>query len=242
MNSDAADLSGRGERTTNRALLRLIREVLTDPRFPAREPEILELPPQKAINPLFGMLNHGDPVIKDRAIRVFGKVVAALADENIERARVVMRRLIWSLNDESGGIGWGAPEAMGEAMALHPVLAAEYAPILLSYIDEDGNLLDYELLEEGALWGLERLIRHRPGLLDGWEPHVIRYLGSPRASSRGLAARLLGFSDRGETVDHLRGLLEDSGEYACIENGARVHRKVSEVARESIHRIQGEGP
>jgi hypothetical protein len=43
-----------------------------------------------------------------------GEVMAHLADKDMESARVIMRRLMWSLNDESGGIGWGAPEAMGE--------------------------------------------------------------------------------------------------------------------------------
>jgi len=36
---------------------------------------------------------------------------------------------MWSLNDESGGIGWGAPEAMGAIMARHTGLADEYANI-----------------------------------------------------------------------------------------------------------------
>jgi len=57
----------------------------------------------------------------------------------MESARVIMRRLMWSLNDESGGIGWGAPEAMGEIMARHEQLTKEYSAILGSYIREDGK-------------------------------------------------------------------------------------------------------
>lgn len=55
-----------------------------------------------------------------------------------------MCRLMWTLNDESGGIGWGAPETMAEAMACHPHIAEEYVCILLFYIREDGNFLEYE--------------------------------------------------------------------------------------------------
>ena len=44
-------------------------------------------------------------------------VVSRLADSDMEAARVIMRRLMWNLNDESGGIGWGSPEAMGEILA-----------------------------------------------------------------------------------------------------------------------------
>ena len=54
-----------------------------------------------------------------------GAVVAHLAEKDMESARVVMRRLMCSLNDESGGIGWGAPEAMGEIIASHEGLASE---------------------------------------------------------------------------------------------------------------------
>ena len=52
------------------------------------------------------------------------------------------RRLIWSLNDESGGIGWGAPEAMGEILARSEKLSCEFYCILLAYIREDGTPLE----------------------------------------------------------------------------------------------------
>jgi hypothetical protein len=72
---------------------------------------------------------------------------------------------MWSLNDESGGIGWGAPEAMGEAMAKHPRIAEEYGSILCSYIipsDGPDNYLEYTPLRQGAYWGLARLAQTKP--------------------------------------------------------------------------------
>ncbi|MFZ1983368.1 MAG: DVU0298 family protein, partial [Desulfatitalea sp.] len=82
-------------------------------------------PPRQVVNPLIGLLYHGDPRVRWHAVAAMGVVVGRLADEELEVARVVMRRLMWSLNDESGGIGWGAPEAMGEIMACHQRLACE---------------------------------------------------------------------------------------------------------------------
>ena len=70
-----------------------------------------------------------------------GAVVEKLAWEDMEGARVIMRRLMWSLNEESGGIGWGAPEAMAEIMARHLELAREYSHMLISYMDYEGNFL-----------------------------------------------------------------------------------------------------
>ncbi|MBF0111620.1 MAG: hypothetical protein HQK74_02675 [Desulfamplus sp.] len=119
--------------------------------------ELLKISPAKSINPLFSFIQNSDEAIKWRAIRGMGQVVAQMASNNLESARVVMRRLMWSLNDESGGIGWGAPEAMGEIMAQDKRLYDEYYKILLSYLDEDGNFLEYEPLRKGAIWAVERL-------------------------------------------------------------------------------------
>ena len=60
-----------------------------------------------------------------------GEVVSKIAENDLEFARIIMRRPMLNLNDESGGIGWGAPEAMGEIMARSEKLAEEYHKILI---------------------------------------------------------------------------------------------------------------
>lgn len=119
--------------------------------------ELLEIPPSKSVNPLFSFIQSTNEALKWRAVRAMGKVVAKMASENLEPARVVMRRLMWSLNDESGGIGWGAPEAMGEIMAQDERLAGEYKKILFSYVEKEGNYLEHEPLRKGAIWAIERI-------------------------------------------------------------------------------------
>ncbi len=138
----------------------------------ARSPNLLKAqrliegyPPKRAINSLIRLFYHGEPRIRWWAISLFGDAMARLANDDIEAARIIIRRLMWSLNDESGGIGWGAPEAMAEAMACHQGLAEEYVQILLSYIWEDGNFLEHDPLRKGALWGVMRLSTKRPWLL-----------------------------------------------------------------------------
>ncbi|MBF0230286.1 MAG: hypothetical protein HQK63_11975 [Desulfamplus sp.] len=119
--------------------------------------ELLEIAPSRSINHLFSFIQDTNENIKWRAVRAMGKVVAAMASENLESARVIMRRLMWSLNDESGGIGWGSPEAMGEIMAKDKRLKDEYYKILLSYVNEDGNYLEHEPLRKGAIWAIDRV-------------------------------------------------------------------------------------
>ncbi|MDH3867012.1 MAG: hypothetical protein OES39_07950, partial [Desulfobulbaceae bacterium] len=127
--------------------------------------ELRQLPPARVINPLIGSLCSNNETVRWHAITTLGPVVAALADRDMEAARVVMRRFMWSLNDESGGIGWGAPEAMGEIMACHDALAQEYGHILVAYMREDGFFLELEMLQRGLMWGLGRLAQARASLL-----------------------------------------------------------------------------
>ncbi len=126
--------------------------------------EILAIQGSRVVNPLFSFIQHTSEYIKWRAVRAIGKVVANMAVHNMESARIIMRRLMWSLNDESGGIGWGAPEAMGEIMAQNERLALEYHHMLLSYVDEKGNFLEYEPLRKGAVWAIKRLTAARPDM------------------------------------------------------------------------------
>jgi hypothetical protein len=165
-------------------------------------------PARRVINPLFSCLCSTEPQIKWRAITALGAVVANLAQDDMESARVVMRRMIWNLNDESGGIGWGVPETMGEVMARHEGLAREYVNILVSYIREDGNFLEHEPLQQGVLWGLGRLAQTSPELLQNAVPHLHPFLSSEDAALRGLAAWILGLLGGRQRESELEPLLE----------------------------------
>lgn len=149
---------------------------------------ILSLPARQVINPLISFFYSGDEILKWRAVCAAGMVTAGLADKNMESARVIMRRLMWNLNDESGGIGWGSPEAMGEIMARHGTLAREFSSILVSYIDEEKNYLEHEILQRGVLWGLGRLAYARPSLVAPAAQFLPPFLRSPDPVLRGHCA------------------------------------------------------
>ena len=98
-------------------------------------------------------------------MRAVGITVSAIARTDLEPGPGNHATAYLELNDESGGIGWGAPEAMGEITAENEILAREYHPILVSYIDEKGNPLENHLLERGVMWGIGRLAQKSPELL-----------------------------------------------------------------------------
>ncbi len=129
-------------------------------------------PASKLISPLFSALFSIHPAVHWHAVTCMGDLGQDLAAHGLQPLRVIMRRLMWSLNDESGGIGWGAPEAMGELMAKNTPLGTEYSSILLSYIvDREGpdNYLEYAPLRQGAYWGIARLAQTHPELVQPGE-------------------------------------------------------------------------
>jgi len=78
---------------------------------------------RRVIAPLFSFFYRYESWLRWRAITAMGEAVMQMAGRDMEYARNIMRRLIWNLNDESGGIGWGSAEAMGEIMARVPQVA-----------------------------------------------------------------------------------------------------------------------
>jgi hypothetical protein len=226
-----------GSRLNRRALRQRLQRLFTQPEPEAALEEVLRLPLRLTVNPLFAFIQSGDPGLKWPAVRSFGAVVSALADEDLESGRRIVRRLMWSLNHESGGIGWGSAEAMGEVLARHPALAAEYVPILLSYAGEDGNYLEHEPLQRGLLWGIGRVAEVRPDLIRRAVPDLVFYLSSPDSGVRGLAARLMGLLQEAEACQVLRELAEDRAEIPLDFRNELGKHRVKDLALEALQSI-----
>lgn len=201
--------------------------------------QISLLPKRQVINPLFSFLYNKDQNVKWGAVKAMGRVVAELANEDMESARVVMRRLMWNLNDESGGIGWGSPEAMGEILARHGGLANEYAPILISYAREDGNYLEHELLQRGLIWAIGRLAQGNADIVQNAVQYLLPYLESTDATVRGLTARVMGLLAVGEAVSKLRGLQNDESQIQMYTDQGLVNQRVMDLAEEALDIIIG---
>lgn len=126
---------------------------------------IHNFPPMKVVNALLSFLVTTNQTIKKHTVTAMGEVVSRIAEEDIESARIIMRRLMLSVTEESGGIGWNTPEAMGEIMARSEQLANEYHKILISYTLGGGNELDFEGLQKSVIAGLKRLAEVHPHLV-----------------------------------------------------------------------------
>ncbi len=225
-------------RPRGRQLKREVMELLGSGDLDQTLAALCQMPARQVINPLLSLLPGRDQKTKWAAVTAIGAVVANLADHDMEAARVIMRRLMWQLNDESGGIGWGCPEAMGEIMACHRGLAAEYADVLISYVREDGNFLEYEPLQWGALWGIARLAQADPRLLAGSIPYLMPLLKGSDASVRGLCAWALGLLGAGEACSRIQGLLDDRSEVEIYRDRRLTVVPVMDLAKEALARLK----
>jgi hypothetical protein len=207
-----------------------VRRLLGQPDFSAALVSLRRIPARRIVSPLFACFYSGEETVRWRAITAVGIVVAELAESDRESARVVMRRLMWTLNDESGGIGWGSPEAMGDIMARSRKMAEEYANILVSYIREDGNYLEHEGLQRGALWGVGRLAGAHPDLAAGARGHLGPFLDSRDPWLRGLAAWTACAVGDGSVQERLSRLTADRSPFTLFCDGELSETTVGAVA------------
>ena len=179
------------ETCSRRELKTRVHELLAAPDEEESLRELRALPRPTVISSLLAELCNPAETIKWRAVAALGALTAELAEKDLEAGRGILRRLIWSLNEESGAMGWGAPEAMGEIMARHEALAREFAPILVSFIAPGPNFLGHPALLRGAVWGISRLAGARPELMKDAVPHLIERLNSPDQTTKELATQAL---------------------------------------------------
>ena len=228
-------------KTGGRKLKQKIQRLLTQDDFESALASLSQLPARELISPLFYFFYSKDELTKWRAVTAAGAVVSGLAQTDMESARIVMRRLMWNLNDESGGIGWGSPEAMGEIMARHKGLAKEYAHILVSYVRKDGNFIEHESLQRGVLWGLGRLAQSYPSFLKEADAFIPPYLDSTDGIVRGLAAKLCGVLCLDSARAALEKLKEDKTAILLFGNGVISTYQINRIVSDALARMKTRG-
>lgn len=214
--------------------------------------------PVEYVGPFLSFLLRED--VRRQATWGLALAVRTVAAEDKEAARTIMRRLMWSMNEESGNIGWGIPEAMGAILAKTPFLAEEYWRILFSYVretDGDDNFIDHEPLRRGAYWGIAHLAAHAPRFSSAAFARLVPGLEEPSPTARAVVAwgitRLLEAREHaaplpplgGEAVAKARELLNAMlrqpdepvsffGEDALVENG------LHSLARQALEALSRE--
>jgi len=176
-------------------LLSRIEAALAADDFPRSLDALADIEPKKRLKPLFSALLAKESRLRWHAVTALGAAGAELAAREPEAARDFWRSLMWRLNEESGAIGWGIPEVMGEILARAPTLAGDYARILIAYVrDLPGAAtayLDHPLLRRGVWWAIARLAAARPDLARESLDVLPAALAASDPATRGLACLTL---------------------------------------------------
>ena len=185
----------------------------------------------EAVNPLLALLSR--PQLVWQAAFGLGLAVAFMANKTMESARIFMRRLMWSMNEESGNLGWGIPEAMGCILAESPALAKEYSHILISYGHDTGredNFVDHAPLRRGVYWGIGRLAAANAAAAVPALPHLVKALEDEDAGIRGMAAFAL-WRLAGNTPAGARSRGEAAAQWRTAEQALeRVQKQAAAVS------------
>ncbi|HAK87522.1 MAG TPA: hypothetical protein DHV16_04690 [Nitrospiraceae bacterium] len=167
-----------------------------------------------------------EDVVSWRAIEALGVTAGALSGEGkTEIVRDAVRRLLWSMGEESGGIGWSAAEMIGEIIRNNPDEFADIAPIVWSFREE-------EMFRPGILWAMGRIAEIRPDLVSFIARDMQRMFADKNPAVRGYAAWVAGILGEERLLENVEGLSGDESEIDFYHNGELLKKKITGIVEE----------
>jgi len=121
------------------------------------------------------------------AIEISAMTVKHWWDEGKEeKVREYIRVLFWSLNDESGGIGWNAPQTIAEIIVLIPDLIDPYGSMMID------RTMEEPLLVPSSMWAIGRMGQRIKPAVSFFQELVLHHLTSDDPEILGLTAWAMG--------------------------------------------------
>jgi len=197
---------------------------------------------RKVLSRLVRLAYDKETLVGWRAIKAVGLVARVLVKSDYEFLRETCRKLLWSLTDESGGIGWSAPEMLGEIVSADPVRFQDIIPLIASAYE-----VEEDVFRAGVLYALARIAETAPELAAPYQKIVIMSLADrdPLVKARGIGlVRMLwswansnGIWSReyGERIRlSLDKLISDKGEVWVYQGNDFISIQVGEEAIEML--------
>jgi len=195
----------------------------------------LALERRRTLGQLVSLTFDADPLIVHRAIEATGICAERLLPTDPESVLEHLRRLLWMITEESGGICWHAPELMAEIVRRDTERFENHLTVTASFLTTMEKE-DLEHFRPAALRAVGLLGEIPESVFSEVLPAVISALGSSDPQTRGMAVWAL---DRlGETVPLADepGLRDDMAEVGFYEAGLYSIRTVADLVREALNR------
>jgi HEAT repeat protein len=191
---------------------------------------------RKTVRVLRSILYEEDALLRWRAVTMFGKLAAS----NPELVRKEVSSLLWSMSDEAGAIGRGAPETIGEIGRNNIHLAGNAVNAVIHYLDDSETCRppnrNVEILI-GVLWATGRAGEKNKSLMKDILPALETFLDDTEPEVRGHAAWSLGQIGAGEAQQKLSRMTDDQEMILLYENEELQQKSVAMIAEEALARI-----
>lgn len=176
---------------------------------------------RRVLSWLMGLTYTPEEELGWKAVWSMGQAAAAVAKDDPEYVRGILRRLQWSLNDESGGIGWRAAAAMGAILTASPGTFDEFGPLIASFLD-----MEEEDFYSGVLWSIGWLAPQVGERLRFALPLIRKQVQSDDLQTRGMAVWAL--VRLGETQG-LDSWVDDQGQFEFFDGNQLRQFKVADI-------------
>jgi hypothetical protein len=168
-----------------------------------------------------------------RAIKAIGLIAKEMVKTDYDFLRETIRKLLWSLSDESGGIGWSAPEILGEIVSSDPDRFRDIIPLIADVYN-----VEEKVFRPGIIYALNRVAEVDPKYLIPQKDVIIKALSDNDPLTRvyalevlNLISGLLNVQDLQTTSKIVKELRSDESEAWVYRNGGFTNIQVGEMAR-----------
>ncbi len=175
-----------------------------------------------------------DERLRWRAIECAAKFIQRLWKKGQkEKVREYMRNLFWSINDESGGMGWSAPQTIAEIIINIPELLEPYGSMMIAHTFEEPSLI------KGGLWGIGRLGKQIAESVDFFREKILVVFENDDPEILCLAAWAMGEVGFKQALPFLEKLSEGKERVRIYICGDFYEKSLGEWASEAIAKIEG---
>jgi HEAT repeat protein len=184
---------------------------------------------RRLVRTLVSLLYDGEPLVRWRAVTAVGRLAAA----EPEKVRPLIRRFIWWMNNECGGIGWSSAPALAEIGRMAPELLRGAVRVVIHFRAE-------RMILPGVFWACGRLAAAYPLEVREAVPELTGFLADEDAAIRGQAAWALGEIGDGRAREGLTSLLGDR-ELVLLYDGEELEmRETGKISAEALQKISAD--
>jgi len=149
-----------------------------------------------------------------------------------ENVREYIRRLLWSMCDEAGEMGWSAPQTIAEIISAIPELLEPYGSNMIA------RAFDEPTLVAGGLWGIGHLGTKMKEAVESAQDVILGVFNTGDTEILGLAAWAMGETGLKAALPYLVELTGRKESVQIYINGDFCQKTVDQWAQQAVVKIK----